>query len=210
MKNRINHVRQSTIAVGFAAASLVAISSVAHAMPVDQYLKLRRTSGCDRSLAYSTVAANAANYEGKILELRGTVNGSLRRESAVTFMLTMQGKGIFLDAPAADTRMVTEVANQSVRVLVKVTEQKTGNIVPLQALAIAYDGEVNLREQEAEATSNRRVSQDRPSISNTHFGSRGGSQVASVGSANQVNLTEISALGKQVLTAEALAIYPYY
>ena len=199
--------------VGFVSAFAMGLACKGHAMPVDQYLKLRRTSGMDRSLTYASIAANPSNYVGKILELRGTVNGSLRREQTVTFMLTMEGKGIFMDAPPADTRMVTEVSNQTIRVLVKVTEPKSGNIVPMQALALAYDGEVTLREQEAEhaeAVANRRVAQERPTMSNVHFGSRGGTQVPVAGPSNPANLSEISALGKQVLTAEALSIYPYY
>ncbi len=133
-------------------ASALSAANTAHALPVDQYLALRRSAGCDRRLSYTQVEGGSSGFLNKVFELRGTVNGSIRRENGVAFLLTIEDKhALLLSAPAADTPLVAEVRNQLVRVLARVTNGAAGNIVPLEVLGVANDGEVSIKEQEAES-----------------------------------------------------------
>lgn len=149
--------RSIRVAMG-ALAALAALSAVrpAYSLPVDRYLSLRRSSNCDRRLTYAQVEANPAGFLNKVIELTGTINGAIRRESGVAFLLTIDEKhSILLNAPAADASMVADVRNQAVRVLARVTDGIVGNVVPLDVLGVAYDGEVQTKEKEAEAAAAR-------------------------------------------------------
>jgi soluble lytic murein transglycosylase-like protein len=149
----------------------------------------------------------------KVIELRGTVNGCIRRDQTVSFLLTLGDKtAILLDAPTTDSRMVSEVNNQTLRVLAKVSENKHGNVVPLEVLGISYDGEVTLREKEAaaqEAASHQQVTRTSSRASSPKFTSRGtyGGQSQNI---TPFDPSEVSDLARQSLSPEAQAIYPVY
>src|SRR2546425_4221390 len=118
--------RSMCLAIGALAALLPA--NPACATSVAKYLALRRQLNCDRRITYAQVEANRDAALNKVIELRGRVNGSLRRENSLAFLLTLEdGRAILLTAPAADERMVGDAANQAVRVLARVTNGIIGN-----------------------------------------------------------------------------------
>lgn len=182
------------------------------ALPVDQYLALRRQAGYDPRLTYQQVEANPAMYIQHVLELRGQVNGSIRREGNVSFLLTLnKERALLLDAPKADIPLVSEANNQILRVLVRVAESNSTNMVPLQVLAITYDAEVSLRERQAAARQAQAQAKRIPlrrSVERTEMvrGSRG-YQVRPVQS---LPTGPISELARKYLSPEAQAIYPAY
>jgi soluble lytic murein transglycosylase-like protein len=209
------HAR-TLVLTALTALSLSVFTAGADALPVDQYLKLRRDTKFNRQLAYADVVANPAACTGKVIELRGTVNGAIRRENAVAFMLTMPDRNaVLLNAPAADSRMVSEVTNQGLRVLARVSQTNTGNVVPLEVLGVAYEAEVALKEKEAEeaarvaAAAGPREEPPAPAVTQKRFASRGG-QPQMAASAPELSGGEASALARQSLSGEALALYPIY
>jgi soluble lytic murein transglycosylase-like protein len=148
----------------------------------------------------------------KVIELRGTVNGSIRREHSVAFLLMLEDKrAILLNAPTSDVRIVSEVNNQTVRVLARVTDGIAGNVVPLEVLGVAYDGEVTLRERAAEqrlaAETQRAQYRQLASRPRTEPASRGGYYARPMHPAASGG---VSALAARYLRPEAQAVYPYY
>src|SRR5690242_16248369 len=94
------------------ALALLAGSIPCQAIPVNDYLKLRRVQKADRSVHYADVLAKPTDYLQKVIELRGTVNGSIRRDEGLSFMLTLDDKqAIMLEAPSADTPIVSQVSS---------------------------------------------------------------------------------------------------
>lgn len=203
--------RTVLVAMG-ALAPLVALTAVrpAYSLPVDQYLSLRRSSNCDRRLTYSQVEAGPSGFLNKVIELTGTVNGAIRRESGVAFLLTIDDKhSILLNAPAADATLVADVRNQAVRVLARVTDGVVGNVVPLEVLAVAYDGEVQVKEKDAEAKQAResQKSTARVASSAKTFSSRGGYYARQMqGSVGGGDIPDIA----RGLSAEAQSVYGIY
>jgi hypothetical protein len=194
------------VAMG-ALAALVAVRP-AYSLPVDQYLSLRRSSNCDRRLTYTQVEANPSGFLNKVVELTGTVNGAIRRESGVAFLLTIDDKhSILLNAPAADSGMVADVRNQTVRVLAKVTDGVVGNVVPLEVLAVAYDGEVLTKEKEAELRQAREQQHAvRPASSAKSLASRGGYYARQMQGSVGGDIPDIA----RGLSQEALSVYGIY
>jgi hypothetical protein len=190
------------------ALALLAGSIPCQAIPVNDYLKLRRVQKADRSVHYADVLAKPTDYLQKVIELRGTVNGSIRRDEGLSFMLTLDDKqAIMLEAPSADTPIVSQVSSQKVRVLARVGDPKNGNIPAMEVLGVAYDGEVTLKESEAaqkeadeQARRQAEMQARQGSVARAPFGSRGG----------QVVMGPVSDLARRYLTPEAQAIYPAY
>ncbi len=200
-----------------AISALSILASSARALPVDQYIKLRRTEHCDRSLAFEEVSANPTLFEGKVIELRGNVNGSIRKTNAIAFLLALpDGKSIFMDAPQGDAPMVANGHGQGVRVLVRVAPMKSGsNMLQLAPLAIAYEGEVSLRDKEAEAAeaaaaARKQAQAHASNPEQTKFASRGTTYRQSAGFQNPAAQMSISSQAMRVLSQEAQSIYPYY
>lgn len=197
----------------FAALSVLSVALPANALPTDQYLALRRSSNWDRSLTYAQVEGNIHTFANKVLELRGSVNGTLRRENNLAFLLTFEDKrAILLNAPAADTRLVSEANNQSVRVLAKVSEGVVGNVVPLEVLGVALDGELTLKEREAERReallqAQRQAAARRTSNPPVQFASRGGYYTRPIQGGGG---TDPLPAGARTLTPDAQAIFPIY
>jgi soluble lytic murein transglycosylase-like protein len=199
-----------------AMCTLTALSAgtSARALPVDQYLKLRRQVAVDRKLTYPQVETNPAAYVDRVIEMRGKVNGSVRRDASISFLLSMDsGKAIMLTAPPADTQIVAQVNNQMLRVLATVTNGSGTNLVPLEVLGIAYDSEVSLKEKDAESRQAAVESQrqrytplaNRP---DTELTSRGGYYARPGPDAAAGGM--LSEWAKRYLNPEAQSVYPRY
>jgi soluble lytic murein transglycosylase-like protein len=207
----LSTARKSLVAMS--ALALLAAAAPSQAISVQDYLKLRRASKTDRAIRYVDVAANPLDYAGKVIELRGTVNGSIRKDAGLSFMLTLDDKqAILLDSPSADTPIVSQVSNQSVRVLARIAQPMNGNVVPLEVLGVAYDAEVTLKEQEveqreaAERARQQAEARARQSASGrVVFASRGGQ-----GGGTMPIIGPLSDQARKYLPAAAQAIYPYY
>lgn len=194
--------------VATGALAVCAAASPARALPVEQYLKLRRQAGFNPRITLAQVQAAPAAFSGRVLELRGTVEGYIRRESMVSFLLSVSGSAsLLLNSPASDVALVTSSNRQPLRVLVRVAENSAGNAVPLEALGAAYDAEVSSRERRAAAeaaASAPRVRQIPPrapaaAVSRGHYARP--MAAASAG---------VSVLAMRVLSPEAQAVYPAY
>lgn len=180
----------------------------ARAMPVDEYLKLRRSVGFDRGPTYAVVERAPSDYAGRVLELRGIVSGSIQREHSAAFLLTLaDGKDLLLDAPPNDSALVTATTRPSVRVLARVVESGVGNVAPLQALGAAYEGEVAQRERDAVLHEQRAAARARQRrvVERSPLASRGYRARATQGVQGPV-----SELARRYLSPVAQAIYPHY
>ncbi|HXG25178.1 MAG TPA: lytic transglycosylase domain-containing protein, partial [Chthonomonadales bacterium] len=114
-------------------------------------------------------------------------------------------------APGAEIPLVSEANNQMLRVLVRVSESSSSNMVPLQVLAITYDAEVSLRERQAVARQAQAQAKRialRRSVERTETvrGSRG----YRVRPVQSLPTGPISELARRCLSPEAQAIYPAY
>ena len=185
------------------------IPASAFAVPPDEYLKIRNQNRPDPRLSYALVKQSPADYAGKVLEMRGTVDGYVRRDSELGFMLTLEDRNaVMLSASTADEIMIASPNKQRLRVLAKVADSVSGNVAEMRALAVANDAELNILERELAAESapapvvNRKGK--RPTVITGTRGitpSRSGATLNSMG---------ISALASRVLSPEAQAIYPHY
>jgi soluble lytic murein transglycosylase-like protein len=127
-----------------------AVSSPAFAVSPEQYFKIRRQSGFDPRLTFAQVEANPAAYLNRSLEIKGILNGTLRRDQSISFMLTLDNnRTVLMEAPPEDTDLIANVNHQKLRVLVKVKEAQGQNVAPVTVLAIAVEAEVAAREAEA-------------------------------------------------------------
>jgi len=169
---------------------------------VDQYLRLRRQSGFDPRLNYTQVHQSAATFTGKVFEMKGTVEGFIRREQSVSFLFNTDDKsGIMLTAPTADTDLVTSGNHQVLRVLVRVSEGNSGNVVPLETIAVAYDAEVLAKERTAAAKESPRSSTAPAPV--TRYGTSEQSSRGYVARPMSGAVSGLSALAQRVLSPEA-------
>ena len=129
--------------------------------PGPKYVSLRGQFRCNRKLGYGTVQANAANYVGQVFELRGTVGEMIETEEGISVMLNLADKSaVTLDIPRSEIATVKEITTPVLRVLVKVSNGASGNVVPLSVLAVAHDYAVSgiekAQEEAAQRTENAR------------------------------------------------------
>jgi soluble lytic murein transglycosylase-like protein len=192
------------------AVLFIAAMEPAAALPVSEYLALRRDVAWERSLTYTIASQDWAAHLGRTFEVSGTLNGHVRGESGVVFMLTLKdGQAITLSAPARDQNMVIRGASSSLRVLVRVRDSALGNVAPLETLAIADEAEVRYRERVAEeqaarAQARREAAQRR---STTTYAVRGsGVRVRPMAGTT----ARLSAMALKYLSPEAQSIYPAY
>lgn len=195
-------------------ALLVCAASSSLAMPVGDYLALRRKLGFDRTLNYAVVSADASRYANKVFEVSGIVNGNIRGERAVTFMVTLpSADAIALVAPVSDAALVTSPSSPSVRVLVRVKEGVVSNLAPLEALAIADDAQVRYRERAA-SEAEARAKASREARGKGQEASRGLRLTSAAGGVKLRAMTGalagLSDLARRYLSPEAQSIYPYY
>ncbi len=188
------------------------IPASAFAVSPEEYLKLRAKHRPDHRLSYSAIQQSPGEYVGKVFELRGVVDGFVRRDSVLGFMLSLEGRqAALVNGTEVDSVVITSPSKQRLRVLAKVADSGSGNVALLDALAVANEAELTILERElarkASPTApnpapNRKAS--RPSVANGTRGispSRSGATLTSMG---------VSALAARVLSAEAQQIYPYY
>ncbi|NLH99175.1 MAG: lytic transglycosylase domain-containing protein [Chthonomonadales bacterium] len=186
------------------------MAAPAAAIPAQEYLALRRKLGYDRSLTYAIAAQDWTSLVGKVFELSGTLNGHLAGDAGVMFMMTMRdGTALTLAAPKGDERHIAQGGSPSLRVLVRIREGILGNIVPLETLAIADDGEIRYREriaqeQEARAQARRQAARQQSSASYPVQGSAVKVRpMAGFGAG-------LSEMARKYLRPEAQSIYPAY
>ncbi len=116
------------------------------------YVARRSQMRCNRQLTYATVQAQPTAYIGRVLELRGIVCGTMETDTGLTVMLNQADKSaINLDIPRSETGPFQDCSTPHVRVLAKVGESSSGNVVALTVLAVADDNEVGAVEAAAAA-----------------------------------------------------------
>jgi hypothetical protein len=136
------------VASGLFTALLLACASVslyssASACSGAQFAIRRAQLHCDRKATYADVEATPFAYVGRVLELRGTVGGSVTTDGRLTVMLNMEnGHAVMLDIPPTEAADVRELTTPQLRALVEVKDGATGNVVTLKTLAVAYESAV--------------------------------------------------------------------
>jgi soluble lytic murein transglycosylase-like protein len=119
-----------------------------------QFVSARTHAHCDRSLSYAQVKADPAKYAGRVMELSGTVGGTIDGPDGVSVMLNLpDGAAPTLDFPASEASTLRDFATPTLRVLVQIGQDMGGNIVALRVLAVAHDSAV--RSIEAQHTARR-------------------------------------------------------
>ena len=185
----------------------------AQSMPAEQYLKLRRQKSYDPRISLSAVQQDSSLFNGKVMELKGYVSGTVSRDLNVSFLLvTDEESSILLNAPVDDVQLVRSANRQMLRVLVKVSPAITGNTVPLEVLALTEDFEITDREKSAaeqEALAAKRAA----AIKVQQDLARKAVQTRSPGAERVVPIKPggaISDMARRYLSLEAQAIYPQY
>ena len=141
------------IASALSAASLLLSAFLGNASPVlactgAQFEAKRVQLHCDRKVAFSDVEASPFAYVGRVLELRGTVGGSVTADGRLSVMLNMENsRAVMLDIPADESADIRDLATPQIRALVEVREGANGNVVPLKTLAVAYESAVAAEEK---------------------------------------------------------------
>ena len=195
-----------------AVLSILLIPASALGVSPEEYLKLRAKHRPDLRLSYAVIQESPGQYVEKVFELRGVVDGFVRRDSVLGFMLTLEGRqAAMVNGTEADSVVITSPNKQRLRVLAKVADSGAGNVASLDALAVANDAELAILERELARKAPPAVQSPapnrkgtRPAVANGTRGitpSRGGATLASMG---------VSALAARVLSPEAQQIYPYY
>lgn len=191
-----------------AAAFIVAVtaSCASHAvLPVDEYLALRRARKLNPAVTLTAVEANPSRYLGKVVELRGSVNGVCVGESDVTFLLELADKRtLTLVAPPAERGTAHDMSGHKLRVLALVAETKDASL-PVVPIATAYDVEVTTREEMAAKAIKAKAPSRHGTTRVPAEPSRGlvARQIPQVAGG-------ISAMAQRYLQPSALAAYPYY
>ena len=137
---------------GLCLAAFLAMPVCSEASSGSRYVQLRRQYRCDTKLSYANVQADAAKYVGRVIEMRGTVGGVAEGQSSLSVMLNMDGvEAPTLEVPSSEGGVIREGTTPRVRVLARIGEGSSGNVVPLQVLAVANEGEVDAQDRAAEA-----------------------------------------------------------
>ncbi len=117
-----------------------------------QFAAKRTQLHCDRKATFGEVEASPLAYVGRVLELRGTVGGSVTTDGRLCVMLNMENsKAVMLDIPASEAADIRDLATPQIRALVEVREGSNGNVVPLKTLAVAYETAVAAEEMAQQA-----------------------------------------------------------
>jgi soluble lytic murein transglycosylase-like protein len=87
---------------------------------------------------------------GRVLELRGTVAGSVQTGEGLMIILNQTNQNsICLDIPQSEADVVQELSAPSIRALVRVEPGASGNVVPLKVLCVAPESMVQAIETHA-------------------------------------------------------------
>ena len=145
-------------------ASLVCFGSLslspltAHATGGPEFVRLRTSKHTNRTLTYAQVQSSPTKYVGKILELKGTVGGTIGSDDSLSIMLQLAASSesdtpasTMLEIPPAEAPVVREFATPSLRVLVQIGENSNSNVVPLKVLAVAHESAVAAIERAEQA-----------------------------------------------------------
>jgi len=190
------------------AVALGSLSRSAACMPVDDYLRVRREQRYDPHITYAQVETDPAAYANVVIELRGMVSGSIQRAKSVSFLLTMDdGQSVLLPAPAPDAPMLTAGTRPRLRVLARVAPGVIGNVAPFDVVAVAYDADVTLREQQAAA---REAAAKEQAARRAADASRSASTPRTGLAARSLPTAGLSDLARRYLSPEAQSVYPAY
>jgi soluble lytic murein transglycosylase-like protein len=103
-------------------------------------------------VSYGDVEAAPSGYVGRVIELHGTVGGSVTADGRLCVMLNMEGgRAVMLEIPPAEAADIRDLATPQLRALVEVKEGATGNVVPLKTIAVAYESSVAAEDKAAQA-----------------------------------------------------------
>ncbi len=119
-----------------------------------KYCQQRQQLHCDRHTSYGALKNEAGASSGRVIELRGRVGGMAATSDGFTIMLNLadahgSDNSVTLEIPPSEVGVVKETSTAELRVLVKVTEGGSGNVVPLKVLAVAHESEVSQLERQA-------------------------------------------------------------
>ena len=137
--------------------SVLLTTSLVMSLPVSactgaEFIARRSQLHCERKAAYSDVEGNPFAFVGRVIELRGTVGGSVTADGRLTVMLNMEnGKAVMLDIPPAEAADVRELSTPQLRALVEIKDGATGNVIPLKTLAVAYETDVAAQDKAEQA-----------------------------------------------------------
>lgn len=113
------------------------------------YTALRAKSRWSRTLTLAAVDADPAGHEGRVLELNGTVQGVAETANGASIMLGMANQQTrVLDVPASELDVAEATPPVPVRVLVKVAPGASGNVAPLQVLAMVSEQDLQAYSQD--------------------------------------------------------------
>src|SRR5207247_783394 len=92
---------------------------------------------------YAQVQANPVGFIGTVLDLRGFIDGYVRRDNSVTFILTLDDKRtVFLSTASQESTTVERAGHQIMRALVRIMPGAAGNVPPTEVIAVATDLDV--------------------------------------------------------------------
>jgi soluble lytic murein transglycosylase-like protein len=130
----------------------LANSNPASACTGAQFAAKRAQLHCDRKVTFSDIEASPFAYVGRVVELRGTVGGSVTSDGRLSVMLNMENsRAVMLDIPAEEAADIRELATPQLRALVEVKEGANGNVIPLKTVAVAYESAIAAEEKIAQA-----------------------------------------------------------
>lgn len=185
------------------------LSSRVLAVSPEQYFKIRRQSGFDPRLTYAQVEANPAAYLNRALEIKGILNGTLRRDQSLSFMLTMEdNRTVLMEAPPEDTDLIVHVNHQKLRVLAKVKEAQGQNVAPLTVLAIVVEAAAAAREAEAIRQEEEKRRQEAARREAQTRSVRNPANILPSRNLRVRRIPEVAIYGP--LSAEAQRVYPVY
>ena len=110
----------------------------------EQYLKLRKSLGAITP-SISTVEHDPSNYIGKVIEVKGCVNGIVKSSDSTSFILNCNSKSITLNASNNPANCIQN--GNSIRVLARVGPRSIVSLSDLREMGAAFDYEVTKTEK---------------------------------------------------------------
>lgn len=134
--------------------ALLIPGNVAAASTASHYVQLRHQKAFVPNLTYASVQEGATRYIGTVIELSGTVGGVVESADSLSLLLNMEdGSAPTLNIPKSEMDVLRDSSTPRIRVLARVAEGSSGNVVPLIVLCAALDSDINLMERKAAAQS---------------------------------------------------------
>lgn len=155
----------------FAASACFAAGST-----VDDYLKLRSSLKVP-TVAFGEIKKNVSRYSGNVIELSGTVSGTIKSGGTSSFVLVCNGESLII---GADTLPECVSNGSTVRALVELGSKNVVSLTDLRLRAAAYEWEVAKREKELASKTAKPQPQPKPAStkrsSRPDLASRGGTK----------------------------------